>query len=380
MASKVEKDPKKSWFDLDSFIAGYGLRWLKSVVRRRLNEWKMKAVVQVKTEKLDDQGTLYFQIADLFKHGDPADREMVEATARVAVEVIDGLLDQLPFVPKKAKDLADDLGGDAITEIRDHFVNTDAVIPENLTKIKGEQMAKEAGEKLKNLLKEFLTSAFDFLKKIAEQLPKIHAGFSLRPKINGFLETLFATPDPVVLENFSRFVDSELMVAREYQPGFYELVPDDDVQDDFVDMVENWDTFPEFVSWFSKPIHDQRREFAKARMLKQHAGLPRLHRDTTEAIQEGGKAVAGLLHLLNAKLKDQPKPKRSWKIDWPNLSARDKAVVVLGGVFMGLFLCIALFSLYTKHVEVGSYFFIGALSIPCALIYYFGNRKEPSNG
>lgn len=319
MASNKEKDKKekKSWFDLDSFISGYGLRWIKSKLNKWLGSWKAESVkhaqevAEGKAEKLEDKHVLYFQLAGLFHDGDTVDRELVEASARVAVEVVDGLLDQMPFIPDKAKGLTDDLGGDAITEIRDHFANTDVVIPDNLPRIKGDKMAMEAGEKLKNLLKELFISAFDFLKVIADQLSKIHVGFSLRPKINAFVETLLTLPDPVVLENFSRFVDSELMNVEEPTDGFYTLVPDHDAQDDFVGMVQNWDTFPEFVTWFSKPLRDQREAFVKARMLKQHAGPARLHRDITEAIQAGGKAVGGLLKAGNDWLEEDERKEKA---------------------------------------------------------------------
>ncbi len=380
MASKEEKDPKKSWFDLDSFIAGYGLRWVKSVLKRKMGEWKQMAVKHQDEGKLEEMDKLYYQLADLFQHGETADREIVEAAARVAVEVVDGLLDKVPFVPVKAKNLADDLGGDTITEIRDHFANTEVKIPDNLEKIKGPEMAKQAAEKVTRQFKMFFTAGLDWPKQILDQLSKVHAGFSLQSKLHGFLATLFTTPDPEVLQNFFRFANSELMKLEQGADGVYYLVPDDEAQKDFADMAENWDTFPEFVSWFSKPLAEQREAFSKARMLKHHTGLPRLHRDTTEAIQAGGKAVAGLLHLLNEKLRDKPKPKRTWSLKWSNLANTDTVILIAGAVIMAVFLLVSVFCYYTKHDQVGAIFLISALSIPCALIYFNAVRRDHSNG
>lgn len=384
MASDKEKnkeqDKKKSWFDLDSFIAGYGLRWLKSQLKKRLGAWKAEAAkhaqeVQGKTrEKLELKDILYFQLAHLFQKGEPADREVVEAGVRVSVEVVDGLIDQLPFVPKAAKSVAGDLGGDAVTEVRDHFAHTDVKIPDDLPKIQGADMAKEASERLKNLLKEIFTSAFDFLKNISDQLSSIHVGFSLKPKLNRFLATLFAIPDLELTDNFSDFFKSELMKLEEPEKGFYTLVPDDDAQDDFADMAENWDTDPEFVSWISKPLKVQRQEFAQARMLKKHAGPARLHRDLQRAVDETLPSVAGAVSKLNKTLKSRKDRRKVAKFK------RNKIIIVMVGIAAYIWIAVVISHKMFPTNQVGQGLIIALAIVAPAMIFALALRRSTNNG
>lgn len=385
MADDKKKDAKKSWFDIDSFVAGYGLRWVKSMLNSKLSEWKMMAVTQAKADKIDEYGSFYFQLAELFHTGETADREFFEAAARVGVEFIDGLIDQLPFVPKKLKDLGDDLGGDAITEIRDHFANTDVVIPENLPKIKGEKMAKEAGERLKNFLKEVFTSAFDWLKRIVEHLPKINAGFTLHPKINDFLRAMFAMEDQVVTLNFFAFFDRALMKKETSEDSVTTRVPDHDAIDDFVDMAENWDTLPECIAFFSKPVDDQVEMFSKARMLKHHTGFPRLHRDTMRIVREADQAVAGAVETVI--------PKVLRGLDWAHeelvkrqqarLAARRKqrittaAVIVIGAYLWAVTSVVQ--HLFAGHMVAQGTIIAFAIMAP-VMIFAWAQRRNPDHG
>ncbi|GEM_PF-3314710 len=144
---------KRPLFDADSFIAGYGLRIVKGMVRKGL------------PQLLSRNRTLYLQLCQLFRTGDPQDREVVEAVARTAVEVVDGLIDQLPFVPEKVKDLVDDLGGDVVTEIRDHFAHVTIEIPADLPSLKGGDALKKAADDLKQFLIEIIKKAFERLRE-----------------------------------------------------------------------------------------------------------------------------------------------------------------------------------------------------------------------
>ena len=194
-----QEKKKRSIFDLDSFIAGYGLRFIKAMVRKGLSRFA------------EQNRTLYLQLCRLFRTGDPTDREIVEGFARGAVEVLDGMGDQMPFVPDKVKELFDDFSGDLVTEVRDHFSHAPVTIPDDLPPLEGKEMLERARDELK----EFVVGIFK------KALPRLRETFDFLKRFgtsnkDRFLNNLLRL-GPETVEAFKQLYDG---LPSEQQRGF----------------------------------------------------------------------------------------------------------------------------------------------------------------
>ncbi len=194
-----QEKKKRPMFDFDSFIAGYGLRFIKSMVRKGLSRFA------------DQNRTLYLQLCRLFRTGDPTDREIVEGSARGAVEVLDGMVDQMPFVPEKVKELFDDFGGDLVTEVRDHFSHAPVTIPDDLPPLEGKEMLERARDELKEFVVGIFKKAMPRLRETFDFLKRFGASDKSR-----FLNNLLRL-GPETVEAFKKLYD---VWPPEKQRGF----------------------------------------------------------------------------------------------------------------------------------------------------------------
>lgn len=232
-----QEKKKRPMFDLDSFIAGYGLRFIKAMVRKGLSRFA------------DKNRTLYLQLCRLFRTGDPTDREIIEGSARGAVEVLDGMVDQMPFVAAKVKDLLDDFGGDLVTEVRDHFSHAPVTIPDDLPPLEGKEMLERAREELKDFTVGIFKKAVPRLKENFDFLKRFGVSDKSR-----FLNNLLRL-GPETVEAFKQLYDG---LPSEQQRGFRlhlkyfdepeEMARFEDMTEDerkdyvaFVDAIEHFD-------------------------------------------------------------------------------------------------------------------------------------------
>ncbi len=349
-------DKKRSWFD--DIAAGYGLRFIKSALRTALPKFG------------EINPALQLQIAHLFQRGDVADREAFELVARSAVEVIDVLLDRIPFLPTAVKAKFGDLGADTVTEIRDYYTNVKVDFPDTMPKIQGVDMTKEAGLKLKEFIVNVWRKSMESLQKLIATLSGI-TGISVKNKLNEFLKVLFTMnvegADGAALKNFNEFFDA--VMYKDGSTG--EREPDNEALKDFVDLVENFDTFAKFSAYFSKPLPEVIRAFHKARLLKDHTGTQRVERDVRTVIQKAViNGVNPLLDIGNELLEGRQAQRKARNAR--NRTRNFKIAGVIGALFV--------LHLIATLVAPGRDTMQNVLTVVMALliigIYFWVNRRR----
>jgi diacylglycerol kinase len=167
-------EKKRSFYDfIDTFIGSFGLRIIKDAIRKAL------------TKMEENDKTFYLQLCYLFQKGDPKDREIVQVGALVVVEILDTIIEHIPLVPEKAKELFNDFGGDAVTEVRDYFAHAKVEFPADLKPLEGEDL-KAAATKVGDYI---VGDVKPLLAKVVERMNRFKPGTLAREVVN-FLDAL----------------------------------------------------------------------------------------------------------------------------------------------------------------------------------------------